>query len=480
MRLELTGFAPDIDTASAGVLTDCDALVPTLKGLAAANSPVDAGLSAVSAAPVSAYVAELLDGTKRTFAATATTIEEAGSTSWADVSRVGGYTGSNRMRFCTFGNVVLATNRSEGIQQSESGGDFADIAGAPDALILVPASGFVMALNINGMTLGDVTDGWGCSAIRNQEDWTPAAATQCVAGRLLDSPGPIMAGAALGGDVIAYKATSMYVGRYVGPPLVWQWTRVPGEIGCVGAEALVSIDTVHYFIGPDDIYAFDGTVPRPIGAPLREWFFENLSVANRNKITGMVDRARTLVYWFYPSVNSDGALDSCIVYNYKTDRWGKWSVTVQAAVQYSSGQITYDDIGALYAIYDDLPNISFDSPFWLADTTLPGVFIGDKLYSLTGEPGQSTLVTGDFGDITDFSFLSRCTPRYIRKPASATATNFYRSEVGDAPTQDATTEFARGRFDFRRSARWHRLRIVQQGAVTLNGLDLAISSDSLE
>jgi hypothetical protein len=480
MRLELNGFAPDVDPATPGVLTDCDAIIPSMKGLTSANSPVDAGLPALSESPTSAYVAELLDGTKRTFAATASTIQEAGSTSWTDRSRVGGYSGSNRMRFCTFGNVVLATNRTEGIQQAEEGAGFEDIADAPLASILVPASGFVVALNINGMTLGDVPDGWGCSAIRNQEDWTPAASTQCVAGRLLDSPGPILAGAALGDDVIAYKATSMYVGRYVGPPLVWSWARVPGEVGCVGAEALVVVGTTHYFVGPDDFYSFDGTVPRPIGSPLREWFFDNLLSSSRGDIVATVDRARSLVYWYFPSSTGGGALDLCITYNYKTDQWGKWAVTIQAAVQYSSGQITYDDLGTDYSTYDDLPNISFDSPFWLADQTIPGVFIGDSLYSLTGEPGTSTLVTGDFGDLSAFGFLSRVTPRFTRKPPTSTATNYYRNEIGDAPITDSAIELSRGRFDFRRAARWHRLRLTQTGAMTINGIDVALAADSDE
>lgn len=480
MRLELHGFAPDVEPATPGVLTDCDALVPTLKGLAAANSPVDAGLAALGAEPTSAYVAELLDGSKRVFAATADAIYEAGTTTWTDRSDTGGYTGSNRMRFCTFGNVVLAANRSEAIQSAAAGSSFSAIAGAPKALILAPASGFVMALNIDGMTLGDVSDGWGCSAIRNQADWTPAAATQCVAGRLLDSPGPILAGAALGADVVAYKATSMYLGRYVGPPLVWQWTRVPGEIGCVGAEALVSVGTLHYFIGADDLYVFDGASPRSIGAPVREWFFEHVSAPNRHLIIGMVDRARALIYWFYPSVNSDGSLDACLIYNYKTDRWGKWAVGIQTALQYSSGQITYDTLGGLYSTYDALPEISFDSPFWLADTSVPAIFTGNTLQSLTGAPGISWLTTGDFGDMTDFGFLSRATPRYTRKPTAANATNFYRNEVGDEPAEDTTIELSRGRFDFRRSARWHRLRIAQTGPAMINAIDLALAPDTLE
>lgn len=122
-----------------------------------------------------------------------------------------------------FGDITLAANRTQIIGASASGAGFVDIAGSPSALILVPAAGFVMALNINGMGMGDIPDGWGCSGIRDHTVWTPAAATQCAAGRLLDSPGAIRAGAALGSDVVAYKSSSMYLGRYVGPPVIWAW-----------------------------------------------------------------------------------------------------------------------------------------------------------------------------------------------------------------------------------------------------------------
>jgi len=232
---------------------------------------------------------------------------------------------------------VLSANRTQVINQASPGGAFADIAGAPSASILVAAAGFVMALNINGMTLGDAPDGWGCCAIRNQADWTPSVTTQCAAGRLLDSPGAIRAGGPLGSDVVAYKNTSMYLGRYVGAPIVWAWTRIPGDIGCSGAESLVVVGTQHFFVGPSDFYVFDGTVPRPIGGatfnststPVREWFFENLNPTYRDRIVGVADTARDLVYWYFPSKSSvTGALDTQLVYNYRLDRWGKRSIAI--------------------------------------------------------------------------------------------------------------------------------------------------------
>jgi hypothetical protein len=155
---------------------------------------------------------------------------------------------------------------------------------------------------------------------------------------LLESPGRITAGAALGTDVVAYKATSMYLGRYVGNPLIWIWQRIPGDVGCAGAESVVTVESRHFFIGPNDLYLFDGTVPQSLNAPIREWFFANLNLPYRSNIVGAVDLPRSLVYWYYPSTASaNGALDSILVYNFRTNSWGKRSLAVSIPVQYTSG-----------------------------------------------------------------------------------------------------------------------------------------------
>lgn len=483
MRAPLSGFAPDIDPETPGVLTDCDSIIPTTHGLSAANSLVDQGYPALTDPATSAFVALLLDGTKRVFVADGPRIEEASSGGWIDRSAAGGYTGTSRMRWAVFGNNTLNANRQEPIGQALPGAGFAEIAGSPAASIIVTAAGFVMALNVSNSQYGDAPDGWHCSGIRNQDTWTASASTQCAYGRLLDSPGAIKAGAPLGSDVVAYKDTSMYLGRYVGPPLVWQWDRVPGDIGCSGNESVVVVGTQQFFIGPSDFYVYDGTVPRPIGGatfnstatPVREWFFENLNQQYKDRIYGVADIPRDLVYWYYPSVASSGELDMCLIYNFRTNQWGKQAIGIQAALLYSSGQITYDGLGALYATYDDLPNIAYDSSFWLADSQAPAVIQDGVLKTITGEPGPSWLVTGDFGDMVNFSMLKRVVPRYRSQPSSATGTNFYRYSLGEPRVQDFTVPMMRGRFDFRRSARWHSYRFDFPGRMAINAVDMEIT-----
>lgn len=43
MRVPLDGFAPDLDPEVQGVMTDCDGIIPTMQGLASANSLIDSG-----------------------------------------------------------------------------------------------------------------------------------------------------------------------------------------------------------------------------------------------------------------------------------------------------------------------------------------------------------------------------------------------------------------------------------------------------
>lgn len=109
----MQGFAPDLDPETPGIVAECDAIVPTVKGLSAAASLASTGLPALAGTPTGAYATQLLDGSKRLFASTDSAIYEASGGAWVDRSRGGGYTGSQRQRFCVFGNNVIAANRSQ-------------------------------------------------------------------------------------------------------------------------------------------------------------------------------------------------------------------------------------------------------------------------------------------------------------------------------------------------------------------------------
>lgn len=484
----LKGFTPDVDPSTPGAVLDCVNMIPTLKGLAGAPSLMDSGYAALSEASKGAALCVKLDGSNRSFVGTSTKVWEAVSGSWTDRTRsVGGaYSASSddvRWRFAQFGDTSLAIQKADFLQYSSSGA-FANVT-APKAACIETVAGFVMLANCNdtgaglSTAYGDQPNRWWCSGYNDYTSWNPSVTTQATSGLLVDSPGAITGLKRLGSDVVAYKARSMYMGRYVGAPVVWQWNLIPGEVGCASQEAVVSIGAAHLFVGYEDFYLFDGTRPVPIGAPVREWFFSNLNKPYRYRISALHDLQNSRVWWFFPSTSSStGAPDQAIVYNYKTETWGRASYGIESAVDFVSGGITYANVGNYWSSYAGLPSLSYDSPFWSASNQIMTFFQSDhKPWYLTGTSSTSSLTTGDVGDDYQYSTLQQVRLRYQQAPSWAQMTNYYRHISGASLTQDATTTETAGRFDVLRSSRWHRLDFDFTGAVEVIGMTLEAIND---
>ncbi|MBK8108674.1 MAG: hypothetical protein IPK42_24820 [Betaproteobacteria bacterium] len=321
-------FLPDALDIAPEVLQAVSA-VPTLRGYGTPPSGIDLGVAALSGTSLGGALLYTLSGGTRTIVGSAAKLEEAGATTWSDVTRTASAysVGANRWRFAQFGNTSLAINLATVLQQSASGA-FADVANAPKAALMEAASGFVMLANTDDASLS-ISGGpnaaqehrWWCSQIFNPTGtWAPSVSTQAITGLLVETPGAITALRRLQSEIVAYKAKSIYVARYVGSPVVWQFQCVSTDIGCSSHEAVVAAGTVHYFVGDDDIYAFDGSRPVSIGKGIKEWFFARLNRTYISSIRAIHDRVNSRIYWFYPTTSA--ALTSCLVYHYDTQRWG--------------------------------------------------------------------------------------------------------------------------------------------------------------
>ena len=482
------GFAPDLDTTTPGVIVDCQGMIPTTKGMEASPSPVAVGLPALAATCTGAFALTLLDGTSRFFATTGTAIyEAAGVTSWTDQTRLvgGAYSGGTaRWRATQYGNVSIMGTKQDVLQYSVSSGAFANITGAPQANLIETVGDFIMVADYNDGT--DTPDGVKWSARSDYTSWTPAAATESGAIRLVSSPGSIRGLKRLGDNVVAYKGRSMYLGTFQ-PQILWGFTEVSNTVGAVSHEAVVPIVTkaggaAHIFMGNDDFYYYDGSRPVPIGSPVKTWFFQRLNDGFSDKVAALHDPVKSLIFWFYPSTSStDGSLNACIVYNYRADKWGVDDRDIEIPVLYISGGLTYGDLEAAYATYGDLPAIPYDSPYWYEGSRLGAYFNRSHvLQSLAGESASSSYTTGDLGDDEQVLMLSRVRPRYQTAPDSATMTNYYRMNLGDALTTGVTTTISDGKFDCLQSARWHRLKFDHTGDTELTANSAEYELDGSE
>jgi hypothetical protein len=487
--LKLIGYAPDVDPTIPGVITDCSAFVPSERGMRGAPSAQDIGAAALAAKCYGAATARRLDDSFRTIAGTQTKLYDLVANVWTDQSRtVGGAyaVGADQFwRFAQFGDTLLAVNKADTLQASTTT-TFANVTGAPKADIVETVGNFVFLFNTNEVSFGDSPNRWWCSAVRDQTDWTPNVATQCATNTLVSTSGRIFAGKRFGEQVVAYKERSMYIGTYVGAPLIWDFQQIPGDAGCSSQEAVVNVGTadnpVHIFMGADDFWRFDGSRPVPLGGPLRKTVFAELDPTYAYKIKTLHDRVNSRVYFFYPSDAGAGAIDQCVVYHYRANVWGRDDRTIEACMEFLSGGITYDTLDTYFATYNALPtDISYDSPFWTQGRLRMGIFnTSHILHSLDGVATNSSFTLGDYGDDENYFLLSRVKPVWLTKPTSATMTNYYKDSEGDSLTTDATTTMSLSRFDLLRSARWHRLRFDMVGDNELSTINAEYQEDGSE
>jgi hypothetical protein len=451
-----------------------------MKGYKGAPSLVPV-TDALSAACRGATYVVKLDNTTRLFAGTQTKLYELSGTSWTDVSRVGDYTGSadSVWRFAQFGDVTITVDGADATQVSVSTGAFSDLSGAPTATCIDTVGGFVMVGNYNDGT--STPDGVYWSGYLDYTAWTPSVATQAGNVRLLDTPGDVRAIKRLGQYAIAYKKNSLYLGVNNGPPLLWGFQLISGDIGTFSQESVVSIETAHYFISETDIFMFEGSRPVPIGDGIREWFFSDLNSTYAYKIRGVYDKSKALIYWYYPSVSSTGDLDSCIVFNHKTSKWARANRSIECCLEYLTGSLTYAGLASAYATYDLIPTVSYGSPFWTSASFNMAVFdTSHILNTLTGTSSTSSLTTGAIGDDMQYTLIDRVQPRFLNDPATATMTNYYRDTDGSSYTTDNTVSMVKNRFDLLRSARWHKFKFNFTGDVELNGSTYTLQPEGME
>ena len=463
--IPLLGFTPDALTNTPGILVDCQQWMPSENGGEAAPS-AQVYSTAMASSCYGAETLTLLDTTRRVFAGTASKLNELSGTSWTDRSRGGGYTlgAESQWSFAQFGDTSLATN-IDTVVQSSSGAAFSDISGAPKAkaitAVLSSGGGFVLAFNTIDGTYGTSPDRWWCCAVNDVTSWTPSVSTQATTGRLLGGQGPILAGVKLGADqVVAYKENSLYVGAYVGPPEVWAFREIPG-FGAAGLNAVANLGTVHFVVGRDDLYLFDGARPIPIAdRKIRRWFNDNCSGTYRYKTDVRHDKANDRVWVrFVSSGSASSLLDRCLVYHVKTGEWGCVDAECQAALLFAQPSATFDgDSG------------TFDAATGSFDAVSPGNFLmayfntSHQLCTLDGTPGTSSFTLQDIGDNEMVTRLTRAHLQYVTAPTTASMAAFYTMAIG----QNQNTGLTESAFDvpadgsnffpLRQTARWHRLK----------------------
>jgi len=263
-----------------------------------------------------------------------------------NVSKSGGYTGTNRWQFVQFGNYALAANGSEKIQYYDVNSStlFADLAAAaPVAKYVTAVRDFVVGANIGAGTYPSRVQ-W--SDINDPTDWTPGAASQSDYQDLPDG-GDITS--ITGGEFgIVFLEKAIVRMSYIGSPLFFQFDTISRNIGCIEGGSVAQYGGITYFLSDDGFYSCDGQNIIGIGAEkVDRYFYANANIGDIDSISSAVDPERNLVIWNYTTVSGNRAL---LIYNYETKKWCEADTDVNFLSTLATSGTSLDALDSAYNV----------------------------------------------------------------------------------------------------------------------------------
>jgi len=334
----------------------------------------------------------------------------------------------------SWGTQIIATNLVDAVQVSAAGAAFSALGGSPPKASYVAANqNFVMLAGID--TNRDQVS-W--SALQNPTSWTPSIATQAGNYRLLDTPGIISGITAFRDSFVVFKHNSIYMGRYIGVPYIFEFKPVSTRVGMIGDSA-VECDGKLYFFHHSGFYEFDGQSLRNIGTPVIQSFLAEHGVipATSNGVpatpsslyyyqsTGAVqacaDDIEGVVWWrgSFLTKSDNTSYSFWYGYNTRTGKWGRHALFTGVVSPATSGLTLFAPSSvSVKASASDVINwlntggttCRFLSIWNGASTTLRAV----GYPSVSTDSMAPTVITGAVGQIPGSQYVSRIRMRHLK------------------------------------------------------------------
>lgn len=469
---KLTTFAPDANPLAEGIATSVTNVYPAEAGGMKPTPGVTQVSDALDSACLGCFAFQDLSNNFRTIAGTATKLYQLTDLTWTDITPAGGYN-TSIWRFAAWGNYILAVNGVSILQvQTSSGADFADVADSPIAKYVTCSNNFVILANIDSYP----NRIYWC-AQGDYSDWTPSLTTQCGYYDLSDTPGQITGLARIQNNIVVFKERSMYLGVYTGPPYIWNFKQIQTHSGTYSQESVIEHRLGVYYAGSDNFYHFDGTTPVGVGWGLRYWFMERMDKIYQEKIVGVYDGKKRLMFWFFPTEeDGTGKLVEGIIYAYKQKRWGRIVQPIETALIHWTAGITYDTLSDYFATFTILEANApqYDNPWWSAKSFGMAAFDEEhKLVFVADTPGSSQIVTGDTGSLKGYSRVQKAYPYFNLLPTTCTISSLAHTRLGDTATLVGSAQSVKtdGSVDLDCSGKFLRLQMDMTGDYEIVGFD---------
>lgn len=470
MKIPLGEWLPDLgDTNNPGALVATN-VIPAADGYRPYPSLQTISTNAISAYARGAISIKSSGGTSYVYSGSATKLYVLSTAAWTDATRSSGgdyNTATQDMwEFAQWGEMVIATNYTDDVQQiTVSGSNFAALSGSPPkARHLAVVRDFVVLANINDGTERTRTIRW--SGFGDETKWTTSPLTQSDSQEL---PGGGRIVRVIGGERgVIFSEYGIWEMVYEGPPTVFQFNAISTEKGAISPGGVVDAgDGVIFFIGLDDFYVLGGREIKSIGAnKVARTFFADLDASYAYRISGAIDKRRSLVVWSYPgNASSSGQPNKVIVYHWPTGKWASGESVVNCLYNFLSPGYTLEGLDTLSSSIDAL-DASLDSSAYQGGQLSLAAFNSTHYgVTFTGEPLSATIDTTEIQEEGAVLQISEVYP--IVEGGTTTISHGHRYLPTSSVTwETSVSKDATGAIPLRVIDRFHRLRLNISGEWT--------------
>ena len=155
------------------------------------------------------------------------------------------------------------------------------------------------------------------SDTNDPDNWTTGNAGSAILG---DEPSPIQNITKLNDFIVVYKKESIYLGRKVDTADIFLFDPIRTGIGLAAPRAFAEAEGVHYFMGANDFYTFNGINVEPIGKNVKDDVFSRIDRDKINRCFALHVQEQSEV-WFFIVISGYSWATEVWKYNYRLGLW---------------------------------------------------------------------------------------------------------------------------------------------------------------
>jgi len=168
-------------------------------------------------------------------------------------------------------------------------------------------------------------------------------------------------------------------------------TIVQDNISIIAPNSVVNYEQQFFWIGTDQFYVYNGIVQNLPNSMNNDWFFNNVNLAQTNKIWGVAVPRYKEIWWFYVRGSTATECNATIIYNIEQNIWYDNTIdpddvfnihnfTRSAGVQ-ASGQYPFPIYADNTLINNPITPTNDTYPIWTHESGINRT-IGDKKFAI--------------------------------------------------------------------------------------------------